>query len=33
MTLFRENQQMMIELQNGMEAGDYRDVEVHRNHR
>ncbi len=33
MTLFRENQQMMIELQNRMEGGDYWDVEVHRNSR
>ena len=30
MTLFKENHQMMIELQNRMEGGDYWDVEVHR---
>lgn len=31
MSLFKENQQMMIELQNRMEGGEYWDVEVHRN--
>ena len=30
MTLFKENHQMMIELQNRMEGGEYWDVEVHR---
>ena len=30
MTLFKENHQMMIELQNRMDGGEYWDVEVHR---